>query len=589
MTRKQCDETYDVVVCGGGMAGVCAALAAARHGAKTALVQDRPVLGGNSSSEIRVHIMGACASATRPNARETGIIEELMLENWVHNHTRDHTIWDHVLYDAVSRQEGLHLHLNTQVHAAEMRSPSRIEAALASQLTTEREWRFSAELFIDCSGDGRLGFEAGAEYRYGREARSEFNETLAPEKADLWTMGDSILFWARDVGRTVKFTPPPWARNDIDWATLPGHRTIDDPEHGYWWIELSDKEDNIACAEDIRHELLRYVFSAWNYIKNSGRFKADTLALAWVGSVPGRRESRRFVGDHILTENDVRQAVLFEDRVAYCGWPIDVHAPGGIQSSEPSATFIHLEKMASIPFRSLYSRNIENLLFAGRNISATHVGMGTTRVMGTGAVMGQAVGTAAALAILRGCTPRELGQKHIGALQQALLRDDAFLVQMPNADPNDLARKAQAKASAETAEGTAAKVIDGYGRDEGGERHCWNAGTAPASVELDLGRETDVGCVEIKFDSNLSRSIAITPNKRIRATQIPGPPPELVKDYTIEAMVGGSWQALVRETNNYQRFRRHRFRAIKTRRIRLVATATNGHPSVRVFEIRVYA
>jgi len=151
--------------------------------------------------------MGVRASATRPNSRETGIIEKLMLENWVHNHTRNHTIWDHVLYDAVPRQEGLDLYLNTQVRAAEMRPPSLIEAAVASQLTTEREWKFTAQLFIDRSGDGRLGFEAGAEYRYGREARSEFNETLAPEKADRWTMGNSILFWARDVGQPVEVHP----------------------------------------------------------------------------------------------------------------------------------------------------------------------------------------------------------------------------------------------------------------------------------------------------------------------------------------------------------------------------------------------
>jgi len=447
-------ETYDLIVIGGGVAGTVAAIAAARNGCKTALVQDRPVLGGNSSSEMRINITGARAGGRNPHARETGIIEELRLEDRFRDprpgpvNGQPNPQWDWILWEWVRRESNLTLYLNTRATEPIMADKEHIKGIIVEQYSTERRFRLDGALFIDASGDGEIAAKAGASFLMGREARNEFGESYAPQEADDKVLPPSILFSARDEGRPVKFVPPPWIVEYRDDDALP-YRPHGRIGSGFWWIAWGGELDPIKDSEEIRDELLRHVFGVWDHIKNHGDHGAETFALDWVGAIPAKRESRRFLGDHILTQDDLESQKLFPDRVAYGGWPIDLHPPEGIKSPDPPCTQYQLPGIYSVPFRSLYSRDIHNLMFAGRNISATHVAFGSIRVMGTCAVMGQAVGTAAALCKRYGLTPRELAQQRIGELQQQLLKDDCYIIDMANTDPADLARQAKVTASSE--------------------------------------------------------------------------------------------------------------------------------------------
>ena len=390
---------------GGGMAGVCAALAAARHGAKVVLAQDRSRLGGNASSEVKMHVVGADCSGGRPGWREGGLIEELRLDDAAHNPQRSWELWDLLLYDKLKREPNVTLLLDSPLFAAETRDDA-IQRVLVRCDKTEHLYRIRAPLYIDCTGDSRLALEAGAEQRWGREAQSEFNESLARAAADRQTLGSSLLFTARDYGRPVPFTPPPWARK-VTKAQLQ-FRSVRSWEYGYWWIEWGGQLDTIRDNERIRFELLAIVLGVWDYIKNSGD-KPDSAhwGMDWVGMIPGKRESRRVVGDHLLTQHDLEgKTPAFADAVAMGGWPLDDHPPSGFdQPEERPARQIQTAAPYNIPLRSLYSRNIRNLLMAGRNISASHVAFTSTRVMATCAVVGQAAGTAAVHAFFQGMLP----------------------------------------------------------------------------------------------------------------------------------------------------------------------------------------
>ena len=457
---REIEASYEVVVIGGGLAGVCAAVAAARQGSKTAIVQDRPVFGGNSSSEIRILITGANNGGAW--ARETGIIEEIGLENHIRNHDRVasgmmNSIWDLVLLEKVKAEENLTYYLNTSAKEVAMDGKSRIAAVICHQLGSERTFKIKGKYFIDCTGDGTVGACAGALWRMGREAGSEFNESLAPEETDDKTQGSSLLFRAKDLGRPVKFTPPPWAEDYPTEESLPrSHQVRGKDFWGYHWMEVGVPFNTIDQNEEIRDELLRHLLGVWDHIKNHGDHGAENMVLDWFGLLPGKRESRRLVGDYILTENDVKNNTPFPDKVAYGGWYIDVHIMGGILAKKKLQKSLgsdphRLDKMKiqlySIPLRSLYSKNIENLFFAGRNISATHIALGSTRVMLTCAILGQAVGTAASICLTRGVTPRELVERHIEELQQTLIRDDFFILDMPRQEPDDTALKARVTAT----------------------------------------------------------------------------------------------------------------------------------------------
>lgn len=441
----------DVTVIGGGLAGICAAIAAARQGMTVALVQNRPVLGGNSSSEVRVWVCGATSHGVNRYARETGIMGELFIQNQYRNPEGNPYLWDLTLLEAVRAEPNITLFLNTDVREVEAsgeREERVIHAVKGWMTGSERLITFSSDVFLDCSGDGLVGFLAGAEYRLGREARHEYGEEWAPEVADDITLGSTLLFYTKDAGRPVRFIAPPFAK-DITATSIPIKRVIRSGDSGchYWWIEWGGELDTVHDNERIRDELWSVIYGIWDYIKNSGKFDAETMTLEWVGSTPGKREYRRFLGDTVLTQNDIIAQRPFEDRIAFGGWSIDLHPPQGMYAEQSGSKHLHPDGIYHIPFGSLYSRNVKNLLFAGRNISASHVAFGTTRVMATCAVMGEAAGFGAALCAKKGVTPRELRARHLAELQQLMLRQDASIIGLRSDDPLDLARTAAVRAS----------------------------------------------------------------------------------------------------------------------------------------------
>lgn len=451
--RKETVKT-DVTVVGGGLAGVCAAIAAARLGQTVALVNNRPVLGGNSSSEVRVWVCGATSHGIHRYARETGIMGELFVENQYRNKDGNPYLWDMVVLEAVQAEPNIQLFLNTDVHEAEADEEAdggrQIRSVTGWMMGSERSIRFESPVYLDCTGDGLVGFLAGAEFRMGREVRDELGEEWAPLVADDITLGSTLLFYTKDAGHPVKYIAPAMAI-DITQTSITENRIIRSSDNGcaYWWIEFGGEQDTVHDNEAIRDELWSIIYGIWDYIKNSGKFDAGNMTLEWVGSLPGKREYRRFVGDYILNQNDILAQREFADRIGFGGWSIDLHPPQGVYATESGSKHMYSDGSYHIPFRSLYSVNVSNLLMAGRDISASHVAFGTTRVMATCAVIGEAAGTGAALCAAKGITPRELHANHLQELQQTMLRQDASVLGLRNEDEADLALQAAVSASSE--------------------------------------------------------------------------------------------------------------------------------------------
>ena len=449
--RDVTTDRYDVCVVGAGMAGICAAVAAAREGATTALVDDRPVLGGCSSSEIRIPICGA--GYHNPWATESGIIHELVVEDRARNHApvsygQANAIWDMVLYDACRAETNLTLHLNTCIDRVEM-DGTRIASVSGTQSHSGLRLTIPARMFIDCSGDGVVGVGAGVPWRVGPEARVEYGESMAPEAPDDFVLGSTLVFRALDTGHEVPFEAPEWAVR-YDSETIP-YRSTSDISGGYWWIELGWPLDTLHDDAAIRDELLRHVFGVWDHIKNHSRQReqARTWALDWVGFLPARRESRRLVGAHVLTQDEIQRAEQFADTVAVGGWSIDDHTRGGIAAVDKRPSFDsvrlvdYLVTPFPVPLRSLHAAEVPNLFCAGRCMSASRVAFLSLRVQQTLATTGQAAGTAAAWCVANDRAPQEITDA--AALQQRLLRRDAWL---PNVEERDLAQTAGATAVA---------------------------------------------------------------------------------------------------------------------------------------------
>jgi FAD-dependent oxidoreductase family protein len=442
-----------VAVIGGGMAGITSAIAAARQGARVVLVQDRPVLGGNASSEIRVWVSGAQGHTLNRFAREGGILNELLIEQLYRNPECSPAVWNAVLLDAVLAEPRITLLLDTAVDQVTMASPRRVASVSAYSSISETRVTISAKLFVDASGDSIVGGLAGADYGVGKEARDHFGEPTAPAKADPRCLGASLTFYSHDVGRPVPYVKPDFA---VDVSKAHRIRTADFDGHidgcRLWWIEYGGTLDTIGDSAEIKQHLTGIVHGFWDYLKNSGRYpETEALDLEWMGSIPGKRESRRLMGPHVLTEHDLFDQGDFADSCATGGWTIDHHPPGGLFDRQPPSRHITLPGPYNIPLRCLFSRNVDNLLMAGRNISVSNVAFGSTRVMGTGAACGQAAGTAAALCARRGLTPGELvaDASLVEAFRQTLVRDDQHIYHVPNRDPKDIARKATVRASSE--------------------------------------------------------------------------------------------------------------------------------------------
>jgi hypothetical protein len=611
MMRKTCLEA-DLCVVGGGMAGICASLAAARNEARVVLIQDRSVLGGNASSEIRMHIIGASCSGKRPGARESGILDEIRIEDAVRNSLRSPAIFDLLLYDLIRREANITLLLDTDCVGCDVEAAGEerfIRRVHAVRNLTEDEFTVEARFFADCSGDCRLGIEAGADFRAGREARSEFDEPHAPEVADNCTLGSTILFTTRDTGSPVSFTAPPWARRfSEEDLHLRSHREF---EYGYWWAEWGGQLDTIRDNDRIRHELLSIAMGVWDHVKNHCSQPADpsasydkwtegapaqtvdsaaNWALDWIGMLPGKRESRRLLGPLLLTENDVASGRLFEDTVAYGGWWIDLHPPGGVDAvTEYPCHQIDVPHLYTIPLRALYSRNVANLFMAGRNISATHVAFASTRVMGTCSVVGQAVGTAGAMAAAWGLTgvSELLEPGRLRDLQQRLIADDAFL---PGVEPQVPASPDFILSNSGIDGHKANQLVNGHTRALHPRLHPsfadssneWVSKSLPAWVEFRWKKPVRIAAVQITFDSGFQRELTLSMSDAFTRRMIRGPQPETVADYTLA--VG---EHRIEVTGNYQRRRMHRLtEPVSTDRMRLTVHRAQAVEQARVFEIR---
>lgn len=613
--KKVKNAEYDVVVIGGGMSGICAALAAARHGARTALVHDRHVLGGNASSEIRMHICGASENLAKPDLEESGILHEIMLDNKSRNDYYNFSIWDMVLFSTVKRQKNLTVYLSTAMESCEMGEGSTIRSIDAYQLTTETHWKISGKVFIDCTGNATLGYYAEAEFRTGSEGRDEFGEPDAPGQPNKERMGNTLLFKAVDRGHPVAFKKPDFARtfteeelkyrthSAVHGAQIKGEVdkayvrmtsfSTSSVDYGYWWIELPGETDDIIDEyEQIRDELVSCIYGIWDHLKNGGDHGAENYDLEWVGMLPGSREGRRLIGDYILNENDILSNRQFEDAVAYGGWPMDIHTAKGLYDfDELPSRVISFDGAYTIPYRSYYSKNISNLMMAGRDISASNMAMGSTRVMGTCAVGGQAVGTAAALCIKYDCDPRG-AQEHMRELQQMLLKDDAYIPGIWNEDPKDLARRAKVTATSAREGCPPENVINGISRDEDGHRNLWISGkgrTEGEMLTLHLADRQPVSEVHLTFDSNFHYPIKITLSRKRQAQQRIGVPPELIRDYTVTLWQGDKKAAKQTVTENVQRKNIVTFPTTECDRVTVMVHKTNGSNEAHIYEIRVYS
>ncbi len=441
----------DLAVVGGGLAGTCCAITAARAGLKVTLIHDRPVLGGNSSSEVRLWVLGATSHMGNNNrwAREGGVIDELLLENQFRNPEGNPLIWDTILLEKTVAEPNVTLLLNTAVHDLEKSDADTIECVRAFCPQNSTAYEAAAPLFVDASGDGIVGFLAGAAFRIGSEAASEFGEKIAPAVANRKLLGHSIYFYSKDTGRPVKFVAPSYALQDI--AQVPRYRDFNAAEYGcrLWWIEYGGLCDTVHETEQIKWELWKVAYGVWNYIKNSGKFpEAANLTLEWVGTIPGKRESRRFEGDYMISQSDLIAQRLHPDAVSYGGWSIDLHPSAGVYSENPGCQQWHAKGVYQIPYRSLYSRNITNLFLAGRIISSTHVAFGSTRVMATCAHSAQAVAIAAMICRRDKLNPRDLlVPGRMAELQRLLLRSGQYIPDVPLRDPLDLVPRAKLTAS----------------------------------------------------------------------------------------------------------------------------------------------
>ncbi len=591
---KEVEHRVDFCVVGGGLAGMLAAISAARHGAKVLLMTDRPVLGGNASSEIRMWALGCHGH----NNRETGIIEEILLENFYRNPTRNFSIWDSILYEKVRFEKNITLLLNCSCNSVEMQSGdgsqagrSRIKSVRGWQLTTYTWHTVYADYFADCSGDSILAPLCGAEYRVGREAASEFGESIAPAAADNKTMGLTCLMQARELDTPVKYTPPEWANVYESDESLPSRdHNLADLKTNFWWMELGGEYDSIHDTEALRDELLKIAFGVWDHIKNRGQHNADNWELEWVGFLPGKRESRRYVGDHILTQNDVASQGKFDDLVAYGGWSMDDHHPGGINYSGEPTIFHPAPAPYGIPYRCLYSVNVDNLFFAGRNISATHAAMSSSRVMATCAIIGQAVGTAASIAVKNRLSPREVYETGIRELKQTLMEDDCYLP-FNRREISEISRQAVLSSS----EGEPEFLINGIDRPVMDADNGWTGKTG-AWVQFTFEKVIPVKSVRIVFDSDLNRTECAGDPIMVRypmlcnkkhAMEPFGFPQTMVRDFTIEYLDDkNQWKLLTHTDNNYQRLFRLECN-ISAAAVRFTANKTWGSNKVHLFAFEV--
>ena len=389
-------------------------------GLKVALIQDRPVLGGNNSSEIRVHLMGDVDKNHYP---KLGRIVREMDNGDPGNGNPDAKEYGDARKTAIVKGErNISLFLNTHVYKVE-KSGDKIMAVVGRDIATNKETRFTGTFFSDCTGDGTIGDLAGAEFRMGRESKAETGESLAADKADNFTLGTSNLWASLERDTVSSFPETPWAIPFSD------EYHIDDSKADWQWETGFGNFNTITDAEKIRDHNLRAIFGNWSYLKKNKAAKYAKRELAWVAYIGGKRESRRLMGDHVLNQMDIQEGKQYPDGTVTATWTIDLHFPDErnkkyFEGQEFFAGTKHIKVAPyTIPYRCLYSKNISNLFMAGRNISTTHVAFGSTRVMRTCGMMGEVVGFAAYLTKKYNTSPRGVYQEYLPELM-AIIKDE---------------------------------------------------------------------------------------------------------------------------------------------------------------------
>ena len=590
---KRSDIKCDLLVAGGGLAGISAALSAARKGKKVVLVQDRSRLGGNSSSEIRMHPLGV--NPERVGWREGGIIEELKLENAAHNPQLAWEMWDFILYDKCVSEPNLTLILDATLFKTET-DGDKITAAWVRSDTTLQGYRIEADLYVDATGDCRLGMESGAEIMTGRDGVDAYGESLADFDEVGTRQGSTLMITSRLHDKPMPFVPPSWAKKitpeQMKFRSIKG----DGLSYGYWWIELGGVYDAIRDNEMLRFELLSIVMGVWDYIKNSGKYEGvENRALETIGMVPGRRDTNRIRGEHLMTQHDIEGKWKdFDDSVAVGGWSMDDHPAKGFYASDrhPCRQKGHVP-CYNIPFSSLYSNKVKNLMMAGRNISCSHVAFSSTRVMSTCATVGQAVGTAAAICLDDKITPAQLraNPEKVKQLQQTLLRDDQTILGIKNTDPADLARSAKVTASESIADSAPENVISGITIDLPKQnKNRWVASAASKPwIKLEWSSPQKFSQVRFIFEPG-NTALSQTGSDYLLKTMIRGPQPKIVREYQVTAVLeDGSEKVLADVKNNYQKLVVNKFDPVLAKALKVQVSATNGDPNVIIKEIRVEA
>lgn len=557
---------FAFVVVGGGMAGLCAAVAASRNGIKTAIIQDRPMFGGNASSEIRMWICGA------HGVKESGLLEELQLDNYYFNPNLKYSIWDDVMHSFAKQEKNLTIFLNSTVHKVDTVDNSII-AVEVWQLNSYKRFKIFGSLFADCSGDSILKL-SGAKYRSGRESKIEFNEPHAPDIADQKTMGNSILLQLRRTDNHQNFRAPSWAYHYTD-ENCP-KRDMMPTGHNFWWLEFGGVKDTIKDSDAIRDELLKIAYGVWEYIKNHPDKRAANWELDWIGSLPGKRENIRYIGEHVLSQSEIEAGGKFSDIVAYGGWTMDDHHPEAIYYKGDPNIFHPAPSPYGIPYRSLYSKNIHNLFFAGRNISATHMAMSSTRVMATCAMMGQAIGTAAAIAYKNNCSPRAIYQNEtsLSFLQKTLMDQDQFLPHLKRAIP-DLTMRAKTDFEL---------LRNGFDRDFGGNINGITLVNGKSCTYQFDKVETISGC-RIIFDSDFDDV------KRMLCSyglDKPRQMPQLMaRDLTLEIYDNGAWVTILKISDNHHRYLELNWNSVRSSQVRLTVQKSWGNHEFRIYSFEV--
>ncbi len=573
--------TFDFVVVGGGMAGTCAAIAAARLGLDVALVQDRPVLGGNNSSEVRVHLQG---KTNLPPYPELGNLVRELDSGMQGNAQPPENYNDAKKLRVAGAEDNLSLFLNMHVYRAEMNG-NAIAAVIAKNTRTGEDLRFPARWFADCTGDGTLGFLAGADYRMGRESRAETGEELAPDVPDAMTMGSSVQWYSVETEHPAPFPECPWAEPFTE-------ETAQKVKMGEWDWETGMNRNQITEIEYIRDHALRIIYGNWAFLKNHSADKADyaNRRLEWVAYVAGKRESRRLLGDVVLQQQDIDYRREFEDASVTTTWTIDLHYPEPTNSEQfPGREFRSIAEHKRIvpypiPYRCLYSRNIENLFMAGRNISVTHVALGTIRVMRTGGMMGEVIGMAASLCKKHGTTPRGVYAHHLEDLQVLMQQGVGeppreIALEPPSwretAGPN-LARSATITVSSvlDPAQYPPENINDGIiDLDNANSRWC-------------SAREGIPHTVDFQWDTPQTISAArIVSGWRTGPHDIQGQ----AQAFAVQTLKNGDWQDIpgTVQTHNTAHDWHARFEPVTADRLRLEVRAASGDIA-RIFEVELF-